>query len=92
MNSNDVLLCLSLDEQRQDEVYNRLVKRGCLPRISSVRQLLTQLTLAELVRTRTTEGGERFYRLAEGEAVETALNEAWAKAEKEQGRNEKPQS
>ncbi len=78
MKSSDVLLCLSLDEQGQAEIYNRLTKRGHLPRLSYVRQTLKRLTADGLVVTRKTERGECFYRLAEGEAVEAALNDAWA--------------
>ena len=76
MNSGDVLLCLSLDEQRQDRIYDRLTKRGHLPSMRSVRQTLERLTQEGLVMTRTTEMGGCFYRLAEGEAVEAALEAA----------------
>lgn len=38
--------------------------------------------------TRKQANGACFYRLAEGEAVELALNEAWARAEIEQRQNE----
>jgi hypothetical protein len=48
--------------------------------------------MEELVVTRKQANGACFYRLAEGEAVEVALNEAWAKAEAEQGRSEKAES
>ncbi|GGO41545.1 hypothetical protein [Deinococcus humi] len=76
MNSSDVLLCLSLEEQRQDKIYDRLIKRGHLPSMRSVRQILDRLTKDGLVVTRKTELGGSFYRLAEGEAVEAALEAA----------------
>jgi DNA-binding PadR family transcriptional regulator len=78
MKSSDVLLCLSLDEQRQNEIYDRLARRGHLPSMTSVRQTLNRLTKAGLVITRKTEMGGCFYRLAEGEAVEAALDAAWS--------------
>ncbi|CAM4424173.1 hypothetical protein [Deinococcus marmoris] len=76
MKFSDVLLCLSFYEQRQAEIYNRLTERGHIPRLSYVRQTLKRLTTDGLVVTRKTEGGEFFYRLAEGEAVEAVLNDA----------------
>ncbi|MFK7604367.1 hypothetical protein ACI3L1_19460 [Deinococcus sp. SM5_A1] len=78
MKSSDVLLCLSLDEQRQGEIYDRLIKRGHFPSMSYVRQTLSKLTKDGLVVTRKTELGGRFYRLAEGKAVEAALDAAWS--------------
>lgn len=76
MKSSDVLLCLSLNEQRQNEIYDRLIKRGHFPSMSYVRQTLNRLTKDGLVVTRKTELGACFYRLAEGEAVEAALDAA----------------
>lgn len=89
MRTSDVLLCLSLEEQRQDKLQMRLTKRGHLSNASSLRKALNRLIDSGLVVTRKDENRERFYWLAEGEAVEVvevALNEAWAKAEVEQGR------
>lgn len=83
MKGSDVLLCLSLEEQQQDDIHDRLTRRGHLSDSSSLRKALDRLITAGLVITRRTENRERFYWLAEGEAVEVALNEAWAKAEAE---------
>lgn len=90
MRGSDVLLCLSLEEQQQDEIHDRLTRRGHLSDSSSLRKALGRLITAGLVVTRRTENRERFYRLAEGEAVEAALNEAWARAEVGQGHSEAP--
>lgn len=51
----------------------------------SLRKALNRLVNDGLVVTRKNENRERFSRLAEGEAVEMALNEAWAKTEAGQG-------
>lgn len=92
MRASDVLLCLSIEEQRQDKIYDRLTKRGHLSGMSSLRKALDRLIAAGLVVTEKDKDRGRCYRLAEGEAVEVALNEAWAKAEAEQRRNEQPES
>ncbi len=84
----EVLLCLSLADQQQEDIFDRLAKRGCLPGMSSLRKMLIKLTTEGLVVTTKKPNGTCFYRLAEGEAVEVALNEAWAKAEVEQSRSE----
>lgn len=73
MKASDVLLCLSRDEQRQNGIYDRLIQCGHQPRISSLRHILERLTEAGLVVTRTTELGGCFYRLADVETVEAAL-------------------
>ncbi|CAM3523046.1 DNA-binding PadR family transcriptional regulator [Deinococcus saxicola] len=78
MKPSDVLLCLSLEEQRQNEIHDRLTKRGHLPSMTYIRQTLNRLTKDGLVITRKTDMGGCFYRLAEGEAVEAALEAAWA--------------
>ncbi len=82
-----VLLCLSLTEQRQSEIYQRLTASGHTLRLSQLEQVLDTLTAdGVVVRSRRRA---YFYRLAEGEAVEVALNEAWAKAEARQSQNKK---
>jgi DNA-binding PadR family transcriptional regulator len=81
-----VLLCLSLTEQRQAEIYERLTASGHTLRPSQLQQVLDTLTADGLVIVSRRRA--YFYRLAEGEAVELALNEAWAKAETVQGRSE----
>jgi DNA-binding PadR family transcriptional regulator len=78
MKASDVLLCMSLDEQRQAEIHDRLTKRGHLPSMTYVRKTLNKLTADGLVVTRKTELGGCFYRLAEGQAVEDALDAAWS--------------
>ncbi len=80
MKSSDVLLCLSLAEQRHGEIHDRLTRRGHLTNASSLRQTLNKLTTDGLVVTRKTETGECFYRLADGEGVEAALDAAWSPA------------
>lgn len=87
MKASDVLLCLSLEEQRQDKISDRLTRRGHLSNMSSLRKALNRLVDDGLVVARKNENRERFYRLAEGEAVEEALNEAWAKSKAEQSRS-----
>jgi hypothetical protein len=44
--------------------------------LASLRKILKRYTTQELVVTRKQGNGACFYRLAEGEAVEVALNEA----------------
>jgi DNA-binding PadR family transcriptional regulator len=83
-----VLLCLSLSEQRQGEIYDRLTVSGHTLRPSQLQQVLDTLTSDGLVVTRRGWRGAYVYRLAEGEAVEVALNEAWANAEAEQSHRE----
>jgi Fe2+ or Zn2+ uptake regulation protein len=92
MKASDVLLCLSLEEQRIEAIFDRLAERGHMADLAPVRKILKRYTTEELVVTRKQANGACFYRLAEGEAVEVALNEAWAKAEAEQSRNEQPES
>jgi DNA-binding IscR family transcriptional regulator len=87
-----VLLCLSLTEQRQSDIYKRLTASGHTLRLSQLQQVLGILTTDGLVVTRRGWRGAYVHRLAEGEAVEVALNEAWANAETGQGRDEKPKS
>lgn len=77
MKVSDVLLCLSLDEQRQGEIHDRLTKRGHVPSMAYLRKALRKFTADGLVVTRKAENGGCFYRLAEGEAVEAALDRAW---------------
>lgn len=76
----------------REEIFDRLAKRGHMADMAPVRKILERYTMEELVVTRKQANGACFYRLAEGEAVEMALNEAWTKAETEQRRNEKPES
>lgn len=90
--SSAVLLCLSLTEQRQSEIHDRLTASGHTLRLSQLQQVLDTLTSDGLVVTRRGWRGAYVHRLAEGEAVEVALNEAWAKAEADQRRNEQPES
>lgn len=77
MKASDVLLCLSLNEQRQSEIHDRLTRRGHVPSMASLRKALRKFTVDGLVMTRKAENGACFYRLAEGEAVEAALDSAW---------------
>ncbi|WP_075834185.1 hypothetical protein [Deinococcus marmoris] len=90
MKASDVLLCLSLEEQQQEEIFDRLAKHGHLPGMSylRLRNMLKRLTTDGLVVTREQVNGACFYRLAEGEAVEVALDKAWAKVEAERNRKE----
>lgn len=76
--SNAVLLCLSLTEQRQTEIYDRLTASGHTLKLSQLQQVLDTLTSDGLVVTRRGWRGAYFHRLAEGEAVEAALDKAWA--------------
>ncbi|CAM3520457.1 ArsR family transcriptional regulator [Deinococcus saxicola] len=92
MKASDVLLCLSLEEQRIEAIIDRLAERGHMADLGPMRRILLRYTTEGLVVTRKQANGACFYRLAESEAVEVALNEAWAKAEAEQGRSEKPES
>lgn len=77
MKSGDVLLCLSLEEQRQAEIHDRLTRRGHLVSMSFLRRTLNTLTASGLAVTRRDVQGGCFYRLAEGEVVEAALDTAW---------------
>lgn len=87
-----VLLCLSLTEQRQSEIYARLTASGHTLKPSQLQQVLETLTADGLVVTRRGWRGAYVHRLAEGEAVEAALNEAWTKAETERSRNRQVKS
>ncbi len=78
MKPRDVLLCLSLEEQRQVEIHDRLTQRGHLVSMTFLRRTLNTLTTSGLAVTRRDVRGGCFYRLAEGEAVEAALDEAWS--------------
>lgn len=88
MKASDVLLCLSLKEQRIEAIFDWLAMRGHIADMAPLRKILKRYTTEELVVTRKQANGACFYRLAEGEAVEAALNEAWAKAGAEQSRSE----
>ncbi|CAM3868854.1 hypothetical protein [Deinococcus frigens] len=77
MKPGDVLLCLSLEEQSQSEIHDRLTTRGHLVSPAVVRRFLDMLTADGLAVTKT-QRRRFFYRLAEGEAVEAALDAAWA--------------
>lgn len=77
MKANDVLLCLSLEEQRQSDIHDRLTKRGHVPSMAYLRKTLRKFAADGLVVMRKAENGGCFYRLAEGEAVEAALDSAW---------------
>ncbi|CAM4424030.1 hypothetical protein [Deinococcus marmoris] len=92
MKASDVLLCLSLEEQRIEAIIDRLAERGHITDLGHMRRILLRYTTEGLVVIRKQANGACFYRLAEGEAVEVALNEAWANAEIEQGRSGKSQS
>ncbi len=92
MKASDVLLCLSLEEQRIEAIFDRLAKRGHMADMAPLRRILKRYTTEELVVTRKQANGACFYRLAEGGAVEVALNEAWAKAEADQDHSEKAES
>lgn len=92
MKPSDVLLCLSLEEQRIEAIIDRLAKRGYMADLGTTWKILKRYTTAKLVVTRKQANGACFYRLAEGEAVELALNEAWARAEDEQSRGKKSES
>lgn len=92
MKASDVLLCLSLEEQRIEAIIDRLAERGHMTDLGPMRRILARYTTEGLVVTRKQANGACFYRLAESEAVEVALNKAWAKAEKEQGRSVTPEA
>jgi hypothetical protein len=92
MKPSDVLLCLSLEEQRIEAIIDRLAERGQITDLNPMRKILNRYTTEGLVVTRKQANGACFYRLAEGEAVELALNEARARAETEQSQNEKSDS
>jgi DNA-binding IscR family transcriptional regulator len=78
MKSSDVLSCLSLAEQRQVDIHDRLTRRGHLVSMSFLRRTLNTLTTSGLAVTRRDAQGGCFYRLAEGEEVEAALDMAWS--------------
>lgn len=77
MTPGDVLLCLSLTNQRQAEIHDRLSTRGHLVSPQQVQRALATLTADGLA---VMEKGLRasFYRLAEGPSVDAALDVAWA--------------
>lgn len=90
MKVSDVLLCLSLEEQRIEAIIDRLAERGHMTDLGPMRRILLRYTTEGLVVTRKQANGACFYRLAEGGAVEAALNDAWARAEANQGHSGDP--
>lgn len=76
--SSVVLLRLSLTEQQHSEIHERLTASGHLIEPESLQQVLDALTADGLVVMKEDEQGAQFYRLAEGKAVEAALDTARA--------------
>lgn len=74
--SSVVVLRLSLTEQHQSEIHERLTASGYLVAPKSLQQILDTLTADGLVVMKKDEQGAQFYRLAEGKAVEAALDTA----------------
>lgn len=76
MKPGDVLLCLSLADQRQSEIHDRLTTRGGLVSPGMVLRALLALVADGLALVEL-RGRVKFYRLAEGPEVDAALDAAW---------------
>ncbi|WP_216319745.1 hypothetical protein [Deinococcus aestuarii] len=71
-----VLLCLSLAEQRVTGIEERLLGQGEMPGRATLRAALDDLVSRGLAHVEK-RGAVHYFRLAEGHAVEEALDEAW---------------
>ncbi|SMB78394.1 hypothetical protein SAMN00790413_06637 [Deinococcus hopiensis KR-140] len=76
--ASQVLLFLSLTEQRACDIEARLSRAGIPAAPERLQRVLDQLVKQDLVRIRK-HGDECSYRLGEGSEVEAALEAAWAR-------------
>ncbi|WP_139806602.1 hypothetical protein [Deinococcus hopiensis] len=76
--ASQVLLFLSLTEQRACDIEAQLSRAGVSAAPERLQRVLDQLVKQDLVRIRM-RGDERSYHLGKGPEVEAALEAAWAR-------------